>query len=291
MAETFAPASYAFEAAVAADLEPDGRYAVGIDAGYTIGDKPNGGYLLALLAQAVGHALTSSGTSHPDPLASTAHYLRSPEVGPAHVEVEVLRSGRSASQARAVLVQGDRRCVDATFTMGRLPAPGEGTGTVWSSVAPVEVAPIEACHRASPTAPGARFAVPILEKFDLRLDPSVLGFAVGQPTGLGEMKGWLSWDDGQPIDPLALLTFLDPVPPPSMNIGPSAWVPTLSLTAYVRALPAPGPLRYRIWAQQVADARFDEVCELWDADGTLVAHATQLAAVRFDTAGIVPFPS
>ena len=57
-------------------------------------------------------------------------------------------------------------------------------------------------------------------------------------------------------------------------------MPTLELTAYLRALPAPGPLRVRQRARLVAADRVDEECDVWDSTGALVAAASQLAAVR-----------
>src|SRR3954452_23299197 len=115
-----------------------------VDAGWTVGPKPNGGYLLAIAARAAGRELEAAGITHPDPLAATAHYLRAPDPGAAEVAVEVLRPGRSASQVRAVLSQHGKACVDATFTMGSLPDPAPEAW--WSDLPPVDLAPIEACR-------------------------------------------------------------------------------------------------------------------------------------------------
>lgn len=258
----------------------EGTYEFDVDEGFTVGPKPNGGYLLAVVARATGLALEQAGSAHRDVLAATAHYLWAPDPGPASIEVETLRTGRGASQARATITQGGRRCVDVTLTVGTL-RPDAGPPT-WSSVTPFEVAPIDQCFRVPADPPGGKFKVSIMERSDLRLDPTVLGFASGKPSGRGELKGWISFADGRPIDPLALLFFLDALPPATFDIARSGWVPTLSFTTYLRAAPAPGPLRVRMWAQQVADGRVDEVCELWDSAGTLVGQATQLAAIRFD---------
>ena len=57
-------------------------------------------------------------------------------------------------------------------------------------------------------------------------------------------------------------------------------MPTLELTSYLRALPAPGPLLVRQRARLVAAERVDEECDVWDATGALVASAHQLAAIR-----------
>lgn len=120
----------------------------------------------------------------------------------------------------------------------------------------------------------------IMDRADVRLDPAVMGFATGSPSGRAELRGWISLADGRPADPLAMLFFLDSLPPATFELARTGWVPTLSLTAYVRAWPAPGPLRVRQYAQSVDQDRIDEVCELWDATGRLVGQATQLAAIR-----------
>ena len=57
-------------------------------------------------------------------------------------------------------------------------------------------------------------------------------------------------------------------------------MPTLELTVYVRALPAPGPVRMLHRAQLIDNGRVDESCFVWDSAGRLVAHGTQLAGIR-----------
>jgi acyl-coenzyme A thioesterase PaaI-like protein len=266
-------------------------WAFEVDPGFTVGPKPNGGYLLAVAARAAGEALAAGGSGHRDPLAATAHYLRAPDPGPATVVTEVLRTGRSASQVRATIRQDDRPCVDVVLTVGTLAEAEEAEPELWSRVAPVALPPIDECFRLPASREGSPFVVPIMDRVDLLADPGCLGFALGQPSGQGELRGWLRFADGRPIDPLALLFLLDVFPPASFDIARSGWVPTLSLTAYLRARPAPGPLRAVQRVQVLADDRLDEVCELWDATGRLVGHATQLAAIRIDEGvEIVPPP-
>ena len=107
-----------------------------------------------------------------------------------------------------------------------------------------------------------------------------MGWAVGRPSRVGELRGWLALDDGREPDPLFLLTVVDAFPPASFDLGLSGWVPTIALTAYVRALPAPGPLIVRQRARHVAGGRVDEDCDVWDSAGHLVASGYQLAGVR-----------
>ncbi len=143
-----------------------------------------------------------------------------------------------------------------------------------------DVAPIESCVPMPARREGAPFEVPIMDRCDLRLDPAVLGFTSGQPSGEANLRGWVSFADGRVADPLALLFFLDALPPVMFELAQTGWVPTLSLTTYVRARPSPGPLRIRQVAHSVDDGRVDETCEIWDAAGRLVGQATQLAVIR-----------
>lgn len=89
------------------------------------------------------------------------------------------------------------------------------------------------------------------------------------------------FDDGREPDPLSLLLFLDAVPPATMMIGSSGWVPTLQMSAYVRGVPDPGWLAIRFSANLVAGGMVDETCVLWDSAGRVVAQSTQLARLRF----------
>jgi acyl-coenzyme A thioesterase PaaI-like protein len=250
---------------------------VTVDGGWTIGDKPNGGYLLATMARAaIVSGSTVEGLVHDHPVTASAHYLSAPSAGPAEVHAEVLRRGRRMSQVRTRLVQDGTARVEASFTLGRLVADAEPW---WSDAAPPDMTPEDACPRAPSTNPTG-MVLPIMDRVELRLDPAVAGFAQGRPSGRGEVRGWVRFADGRPPDPLALLLAADALPPATLELGVIGWVPTLELTAYVRAVPAPGPLAVRHRARLVEEGLFDEACEVWDSRGRLVAQATQLAAVR-----------
>ena len=85
---------------------------------------------------------------------------------------------------------------------------------------------------------------------------------------------------GESFDPISLLYAVDALPPGTFEIEMTGWVPTLELTVYIRAFPAPGPVRVLQRAQLVDAQRVDEACYIWDGEGRLVAHGTQLAGIR-----------
>jgi hypothetical protein len=261
-----------FPAVTAVTPLGDGRFAATVSPAWTIDGNPNGGYLLALL----GRAATAV-AAHPHPIAASAHYLAPPEPGPVEVAIEVLRGGRSASQVRARLVQDGTACIEALMTLGELPADGKPH---WTGAVP-DPGPerFDDCVRIPPVTP-AGMPVPIMEQVEARLAARTLGFAAGRPSGRGELSGWLALPGGTPFDPLSLLYAVDAFPPATFDVEMSGWVPTLELTGYVRALPAPGPVQVLHRAHLIDAQRVDEACWVWDSTGRLVAQGTQLAGIR-----------
>ncbi|MDI2130746.1 thioesterase family protein [Yinghuangia seranimata] len=268
-----------FAAATATTPVPGapGVHRVDIDAMWTIGGKPNGGYLLAVLARAALAEAAAAGSAHAHPLAATAAYIVAPDPGPAEVHVELIRAGRTVTNARARLVQDGRARIEANLTLGTLEA---GDEPWWGANPPAPLSPPEHLMRVPTYEPVSGFTLPVMDEVVLELDPSGLGFAVGAPAGIGEFAGRVAFADGHPVDPLALLFIADVLPPVTLDLGVPGWVPTLQLTVYVRAVPAPGPVTVRHHARLVQGGLIDEVCEIWDAEGRLVAQATQLAAPR-----------
>jgi hypothetical protein len=252
--------------------DDNGAFGGHVDAEWTIGGKPNGGYLLAMLGRAA-----IAGGPHPDVVAAAAQYLRAPDPGPVDIDTELLRAGRGASQLRARMSQDGRPCVEAFFTTSRLDPDAT---PFWNNGVPdPQWIPFDDCSRLIPSLPGG-MRVAIMEQAEVRLDPASSDFTKGEPTGQGELRGWLALPEDEPFDPISLLFAVDAFPPATFDIAYAGWVPTLQLTAYVRALPAPGPVRILHRAQLIDAQRVDETCFVWDQTGRLVAQGGQLAGVR-----------
>jgi hypothetical protein len=156
----------AFDRAIAVSTRPGGAvHDVTIDSGWAIGDKPNGGYLLAMLARAAVESATAvEGLIHPHALTASAHYLTAPGPGPAEVHAEVLRRGRRMSQVRSRLLQGGTPRVEAVFTLGRLDPASEPW---WDDVPAPDATPMEQCVRAT-APPGGQFDLPLMERVGVR---------------------------------------------------------------------------------------------------------------------------
>jgi hypothetical protein len=269
-----------FDAATAVcETDRSGVFEADIHERWTVGDKPNGGYLLALLGRAARATGRGVDGPHWEALSSAITYLRPPDLGPASVTTTLLRRGRSAAQVRAVLSQHGADVVEAIYVLGELP---ERSAVRYDATPPLGAPDPEDCVRLPPQIPGG-VRVGVMEVTELRLDPATLPFAETAPTAStrAELRGWSRFADGREPDPLALLYFNDAIPPATFMIGSTGWVPTLQMSAYVRARPAPGWLGIRMTANLVADGMVDENCVLWDSAGRVVAQATQLARLRF----------
>ena len=243
---------------------------IDLDARWAIGGKIHGGYLLRALAAAV------VSDDHPHPLAISAHFLRAPDAGTAEVKTDVLRNGRRVSQCRASLWQGET-CVEALVTTGRLHPDAD---PLWSDTAPPALPPLEECHRMVPD-PMPGLHVGHLEFLDLRCDPPTVTFASGVPGPAGRLAGWAQVLPEGTQDPvLDLLVVCDAMAPITFDLGVPGWVPTIELTAYVRAIPAPGRLVVQQHGRLLEDGWLDEQCDVWDSRGRLVCQARQLAGYR-----------
>ncbi len=271
------PEDLSFDAATALrpSTEP-GFFEADINPLWAVGDKPNGGYVLALLGRAARHVGAGPDAAW-EVVSSSITYLRPPSFGPALIRTEVLRLGRTAAQVRAVLVQDEHDLADAVMVLADLP----DVEARYDAVPPLQAASPEQCVRLPSTLPGGTH-VGIMDILELRLDPATVPFArAPTPDSVAELKGWARFADGREPDALSLLFSPDACPPATFSIGSTGWVPTLQMSTYVRARPAPGWLGLRMTANVVAGGMVDEVCVVWDSRGRVVAEGIQLARVRF----------
>src|SRR5215212_3753218 len=95
--------TYEFDRGIAVTALDDGAYAAELDGGWVVGGGVNGGYLLAVIGNAIRDVLADKG--HLDPFSVSAHYLSASVPGPATVETRVVRSGGRFSTVAATLVQ------------------------------------------------------------------------------------------------------------------------------------------------------------------------------------------
>ncbi|MGI5136781.1 MULTISPECIES: thioesterase family protein [unclassified Streptomyces] len=266
-----------FDRDTAVTLREPGVYDIDLSAGWTIIKAVNGGYLLAVLGRALADALP-----HRDPFTISAHYLTASTPGPAVIRTEAVRTGRTLSTGQASLFQydGEGREVERIRVLASYGDLDSLPDDVRTSAEPPAIPPMAQCFGPEDGPAPVSGSSAITERLMLKLDPATLGWALGSPSGKGEMRAWFGLADGRDQDPLSLLLAVDALPPTAFELGISGWVPTVELTVHVRSRPAPGPLRVSITTRNLAGGFLEEDAEVWDSKDRLVAQSRQLARVR-----------
>jgi len=265
-----------FETDTAATEVGTGRFKVVLSDRWWVGRGPNGGYVAALMLRAMSRFSegTRDGDAAVQPARSlTLHFLNTPSVGEAEIEVTVERQGRSTTFLSARLVQegqvqGKAMAVFSSErsgpsfideTMPDVPPPEEGE-EFDTTQAPVEVF--------------ARFrAVP------------AIGGAPLSGGDKAETAGWLRLREDQPVDAVLAALILDVwYPAPFVAITEPSVAPTLEYTVhFVGELPLeeePDWVLARLSTDQVVDGHFSEDADLWSRDGRLLARSRQVALLK-----------
>ena len=241
--------------------------------GWDIMGNANGGYLLALVGQALALA-----TGRPDCLTITAHYLAPCPAADITIRVTPVRSGRrfgTATATMTALISGQEKAIlQVLATMADLENDPGGPTAAMHSQPPIS--PFETCIPLGPTS--INDFAHIHGRLGTRGEPADVGFRDGHITGLGLMRGWFKFADERPVDTRALLLAADAFPPAVFTLNVAAnWAPTVELTVHTRAIPAPGPVACYFATRYLQNGLLEEDGEIWDSRGVLVAQSRQLA--------------
>lgn len=257
---------FEFDAAVALD-QTDSGWSATVPDGWDINGNANGGYVLALGANAMRAA---SGRAHP--LTITAHYLAPVTAGPVSFETQVVKQGKRFATMTGSIRRDGRELIRLLGAFGDLDPDMEQT---FINGAPPDLPPLDQCIRRTPV--GGTALVGLADRLNMWLHPDDASALEDEPSGSGLSRGWFEFRDGRPMDTLALLLAADAFPPAVFNIPNliRGWVPTVEFTVHVRGVPSPGPLQCRFETRFLSGGVLHEDGELWDSAGRLVAISRQ----------------
>ncbi|MBO0842939.1 MAG: thioesterase family protein [Nocardioides sp.] len=246
-------------------------YTADLAAGWVVGGGLNGGYVLAVVANAVRQHLPR----HPDPISVSAYYASASTPGPAEVRVDVKRDRGTLAIATAELWQDDELRVTTTGTYADLAALHEKSADAERVTATEpQIPPREECVLTSTAPERMRRSMPMLERFECYVPPAEAMWKGA--SGMDTLSAWIRHPGREP-DVLTLLQVVDALPPVPYALGMPGWAPTLELTCHVRHHPAPGWLKVTHTSRNISGGMFEEDCEVWDSAGRLVAQSRQLA--------------
>jgi acyl-CoA thioesterase len=244
------------------------RFEVEISGDWSINENPNGGYLMALSAQAAVEL-----SRKPSLSIFTAAFLGRCKPGEAEIRVEPLGASARFERCRVDLFQQGKL---RTTALGTFTDPGPRTAPSRMEAGPPDLPPADACVPI-PEMPGYT----LFRRLDVRLDPACAGWMAGEPTERSEIRGWVRFRDDRPLDERAVLLFADALPPAVLaSHGMVAWVPTLECSVNLRQVPKTAWLMGRFRSRFVHQGMVEEDGELWDGTGALVALSRQIAQFR-----------
>ncbi len=289
-----------FEQATAVTaLGEEGRFRAQVDPGWSTPIAANGGYLAAILVRAIeahgadGAVGDGRGASPRQLRSLTCHYLRPVSGGPLDVTVEVVRAGRRISTFAVTASQEGREAIRALAALAVLDLPAAGQ---WEpepppvGQAPARDAPlIEPDDYRREGASGWLGPTPTMPPMfrRVRVAPRIGGVPFSnRPLPAGEAPetgGWITLPEERPIDAAFIALCTDVWWPPAFQpLGRPAIAPTIDLTIHVRAdIPPHGLPDQPVlgWYRSTAahGGLMEEDAALFLPDGTLLAHARQLA--------------
>lgn len=280
-----------FERATAVTALGGGLFRAEIDPGWSTPIAANGGYLAAILVRAIeAHADTAADRQ----LRSlTCHYLRPVRSGTLDVAVDVVRSGRRISTVRVTASQEGKDVILALAALAVLDLPAAGT---WEpQPPPVAPAPARDAPSVDPDSyreSGANAWLGATDRMPpmfqrVRVAPRIGGVPFSNralpPGEAPETGGWIALPEARPIDAAFIALCADVWWPPAFQpLGRPAIAPTIDLTIHVRAdIPPAGLPDQPVlgWYRSTAahGGLMEEDAALFLPDGTLLAHARQLA--------------
>jgi acyl-CoA thioesterase len=280
-----------FEQATAVTSLGDGRFRAEVDPGWSTPIAANGGYLAAILVRAI-EAHGATGTDR-QLRSLTCHFLRPVRGGSLHVSVEVVRSGRRISTVAITASQEGKETIRALAALAVLDLPAAGQ---WEPEPPAVAPPpprdaplIEPDDYRRNGAGGWLGPTPTMPPMfrRVRVAPRIGGVPFSNrrlPTGEApETGGWIALPEARPIDAAFIALCTDVWWPPAFQpLGRPAIAPTIDLTIHVRAdVPPEGLPDQPVlgWYRSTAahGGLMEEDAALFLPDGTLLAHARQLA--------------
>lgn len=266
---------YSFDEAVSLVRKEDGTYHANLLAGWCIGAVPHGGYLVAVLLNALKmHSeFAHKDLAQADPIQMSIAFVIKAQVGQARVTIKELKIGRSYSNYQLMLQQqeDDGSWITLIHALGIMGSFAKETGASLVTT-PRTLPQLENCPEIKPGLPNFRFVAHQFEYWqpEDHKDPTT-------------ENHWLSFKDGRPMDVLAMGLIADLMTPLPIRVFPDkpGWYPTLSLDIQFKEAPNPqGLYTYlQVESESIKNGRFDITTRCFDVDHRLIAVSKHTAMI------------
>ncbi|MDY6822705.1 MAG: thioesterase family protein [Thermodesulfobacteriota bacterium] len=258
-----------FDHDIALEKKGNNRFASSIAPNWSVNNNPNGGYLMAMMANAV---LQES--KKPWIAIFTANFVTRCTPGKTELGVERVGQSKTFDRWQVGLSQDGQTKVQAFCT---LTDPVNGDAQKRYETTPPKLPPQNQCFE-FPQLPGYA----IYSSMDVRLDPVNTGWLTnGDLADRSDMRGWIRFREDRPFDMLSVLLAADAFPPPALvSQGMVAWVPTIEMSVNLRNLPKSQWLKCCFSSRFINNGIVEEDGQIWDETDELVAISRQISQFR-----------
>jgi acyl-CoA thioesterase len=265
-----------FQEAIKLEDIKDNKFIVNPDTNYFVGNTPHGGYLMALM-----HNALTSILPHSTAISSSVQYLDRIDAKTFELEVETFKTSRGSSSGIVKLKQDDKICTTFTGTCSdfqfmkgydglQKPLPNIFNESDKKDYIKMNYDKIS-----------KGFTPAFIQQLECLIHPDHAWWNRDSNDKNNEARcsAFLEMQGGIP-DQFCLSFYSDILPPVVSNkYGPLGWIPTITLTTHIRQLPSTSELYADFKASDINKGYFEQDCNIWDLNGNLVASSRQLTRI------------
>ena len=265
-----------FQEAIKLESLEDNKFIVNPDTNYFVGNTPHGGYLMALM-----HNALTSILPHSTAISSSVQYLDRIDAKTFELEVETFKTSRGSSSGIVKLKQDEKICTTFTGTCSdfqfmkgydglQKPLPNIFNESDKKDYIKMNYDKIS-----------KGFTPAFIQQLECLIHPDHAWWNRDSNDKNNEARcsAFLEMQGGIP-DQFCLSFYSDILPPVVSNkYGPLGWIPTITLTTHIRQLPSTSELYADFRATDINKGYFEQDCNIWDLNGNLVASSRQLTRI------------
>jgi len=265
-----------FQEAIKLENLEDNKFIVNPDTNYFVGNTPHGGYLMAVM-----HNALTSILPHSTAISSSVQYLDRIDAKTFELEVETFKTSRGSSSGIVKLKQDDKICTTFTGTCSdfqfmkgydglQKPLPNIFNESDKKDYIKMNYDKIS-----------KGFTPAFIQQLECLIHPDHAWWNrdSNDKTNEARCSAFLEMQGGIP-DQFCLSFYSDILPPVVSNkYGPLGWIPTITLTTHIRQLPSTSELYADFRATDINKGYFEQDCNIWDLNGNLVASSRQLTRI------------
>ena len=267
-----------FQEAIKLENIDNKKFIVNPNTNYFVGNTPHGGYLMAVM-----HNALTSILPHSTAISSSVQYLDRIDAAPFELNVEIFKISSGSSSGIVKLKQNEKICTTFTATCSDFEHM-KGYDDLQK--------PLPDIYKKSDKKDYVKmnydkiskgFTPAFIQQLECLIHPDHAWWNrdpnVDMKSNEARCSAFLEMEGGIP-DQFCLSFYSDILPPVVSNkYGPLGWIPTITLTTHIRQMPTTSKVYADFNASDINKGYFEQDCNIWDLNGNLVASSRQLTRI------------